>query len=117
MPGFPNFFMLYGPGTNGGEIVWMLERQSEYAVRAIKRMMRSGTTAIEVKKRWADRYHQWLQSQMEGTSWKVSNNYFKNASGKIVTQWPYSPLVYSALTKTLGRWSATTRTRLDQPTR
>ena len=25
VPGFPNFFMLYGPGTNGGEIVSMLE--------------------------------------------------------------------------------------------
>ena len=30
--------MLYGPGTNGGEIVWMLERQAEFAVRAVKRM-------------------------------------------------------------------------------
>ena len=38
VPGFPNFFMLYGPGTNGGEIVMMLESQAEYAVRAIKRM-------------------------------------------------------------------------------
>jgi cation diffusion facilitator CzcD-associated flavoprotein CzcO len=27
--GFPNFFMLYGPGTNGGDIVSMLEAQSE----------------------------------------------------------------------------------------
>ena len=34
VPEFPNFFMLYGPGTNGGEIVSMLERQAEYAVRA-----------------------------------------------------------------------------------
>ena len=34
VPGFPNFFMLYGPGTNGGEIVTMLESQAEYAVRA-----------------------------------------------------------------------------------
>src|SRR5205085_9301887 len=25
VPGFPNFFMLYGPGTNGGELVVMLE--------------------------------------------------------------------------------------------
>ena len=40
VPGFPNFFMLYGPGTNGGEIVIMLESQAEYAVRAIKRMIR-----------------------------------------------------------------------------
>jgi cation diffusion facilitator CzcD-associated flavoprotein CzcO len=111
VPGFPNFFMLYGPGTNGGEIVWMLERQAEYAVRAIKRMMRSGATAIEVKCRWADRYHRWLQSTMEGTAWTVSNNYFKSESGRIVTQWPYSPLVYATLTKTLGRWSEATRRR------
>ena len=123
VPGFPNFFMLYGPGTNGGEIVWMLERQSEYAVRAMKRMMRTGATAIEVKPRWANRYHRWLQSKMQGTAWTVSNNYFKSETGKIVTQWPYSPLTYSALTKTLGRWSATTRTRrdgrrgFDQPTK
>ncbi|TML20297.1 MAG: NAD(P)/FAD-dependent oxidoreductase [Actinobacteria bacterium] len=113
VPGFPNFFMLYGPGTNGGEIVWMLERQSEYAVRVIKRMMRSGVTSVEVKRRWADRYHRWLQSKMDGTAWAVSNNYFKSETGKIVTQWPYSPLAYSALTKTLGRWSESTRSRDD----
>ena len=49
MPGFPNFFMLYGPGTNGGEIVIMLESQAEYAVRAIKRMIRERVTAVEVQ--------------------------------------------------------------------
>ena len=49
MPEFPNFFMLYGPGTNGGEIVTMLESQSEYAVRAVKRMLRERVTAIEVR--------------------------------------------------------------------
>ena len=49
VPGFPNFFMLYGPGTNGGEIVIMLESQAEYAVRAIKRMIRERVTAVEVK--------------------------------------------------------------------
>jgi cation diffusion facilitator CzcD-associated flavoprotein CzcO len=105
VPGFPNFFMLYGPGTNGGEIVWMLERQAEFAVRSIKRLTRRGATAIEVKPRWANRYHRWLQSTMNGTAWNVSNNYFKTESGKIVTQWPYSPLTYTLLTKTLGRWS------------
>ena len=29
VPDFPNFFMLYGPGTNGGEIVTMLESQAD----------------------------------------------------------------------------------------
>ena len=52
VPGFPNFFMLYGPGTNGGEIVTMLESQAEFAARAVKRMRRERVTAIEVKPRY-----------------------------------------------------------------
>ena len=33
VPGYPNFVIMYGPNTNGGEIVSNLERQAEYAVR------------------------------------------------------------------------------------
>ena len=109
VPRFPNLFIMYGPGTNGGEIVWMLERQAEYALRVIRRMTRTGITAVEVKRRWADAYDRWLQWTVRDTAWTMSNNYFKTGSGKIVTQWPYSPLVYSAMTKSLGRWSETTR--------
>ena len=69
VPEFPNFFMLYGPGTNGGEIVIMLESQAEYAVRAVKRMMRERVTAIEVKPSFEAGWHRWLQARMEGTSW------------------------------------------------
>jgi cation diffusion facilitator CzcD-associated flavoprotein CzcO len=111
VPGFPNFFMMYGPGTNGGEIIWMLERQAEYAVRALRRMTRSGATAVEVKRRWANAYDRWLQRSVRDSAWTKSNNYFKSASGKVVTQWPYSPLVYWAMTKSLGRWSERTRRR------
>jgi len=119
VPGFPNFFMLYGPGTNGGEIVWMLERQAEYAVRVVKRMRRTGATAVEVKPRWAARYHRWLLSTTRGTAWAVSNNYFKSETGAIVTQWAYSPLTYWALTKSLGPFSERARRRdgSGQPTR
>ena len=89
----------------------MLERQAEYAVRVVRRMVRTGATAVEVRRRWADAYDRWLQWTVRDTAWSVSNNYFKADSGKIVTQWPYSPLVYWALTKSLGRWSETTRRR------
>jgi cation diffusion facilitator CzcD-associated flavoprotein CzcO len=76
VPGFPNFFMLYGPGTNGGEIVTMLEAQAKYAVRALRRMMRERVSAVEVKPVFEARWNHWLQSKMTGTSWTVSNNYF-----------------------------------------
>lgn len=111
VPEFPNFFMLYGPGTNGGEIVTMLESQSEFAVRVVKRMQRERVTAVEVRP-IADRlWNRWLQAKMRGTSWTMSNNYFKAETGKIVTQWPSGCTVYRALTKVFGRVSETTRRR------
>jgi cation diffusion facilitator CzcD-associated flavoprotein CzcO len=109
VPGFPNFFMLYGPGTNGGEIVVMLESQAEYAVRAVKRMIRSGATAIEVRPRFEVAWNRWLDRKVEGTSWTMTNNYFKAPSGKIVTQWPSGNMTYRVLTKLLGPLSETTR--------
>jgi cation diffusion facilitator CzcD-associated flavoprotein CzcO len=111
VPGFPNFFMLYGPGTNGGEVVTMLEAQAQYAVRAVKRMMRERVTAIEVKPNFADRWYRWLQSRMEGTSWTMTNNYFKAPTGKVVTQWPYGNWIYTVVTRALGRVAETTRRR------
>ncbi len=103
--------MLYGPGTNGGDIVTMLEGQAEYAVRAVKRMRRERVTAIEVRPIFDTRWNRWLQSQMKGMSWTVSNNYFKSPSGRIVTQWPLSCSVYRVLLKLFGRVSETTRRR------
>jgi cation diffusion facilitator CzcD-associated flavoprotein CzcO len=111
VPGFPNFFMLYGPGTNGGEIVTMLEGQAEYAVRAVKRMIRHRVTAVEVKASFEARWYRWLQSRMQGTSWTTSNNYFTSPTGKVVTQWPYGNVQYRVLTKVLGRVSESTRRR------
>ena len=111
VPAFPNFFMLYGPGTNGGEIVIMLESQAEYAVRAIKRMIRERVTAVEVKPVFEDRWYRALQSTMRGTSWTMSNNYFTSPTGKVVTQWPYGNVLYRVLTKLLGRVSEITHRR------
>ena len=109
--GFPNFFMLYGPGTNAGELVMTLESQAEYAVRAMKRLIRERVTAVEVKPRFEAAWYAWLQSRMEGTSWATTNNYFKSPTGKVVTQWPYGNLHYRVFTKVLGRVSETTRRR------
>jgi hypothetical protein len=91
--------------------VSMLESQVEYVVRAMKRMKRERVSAIEVRPAFEDRWYRWLQSKMDGTSWTVSNNYFKSATGKVVTQWPYSNLSYRAVTKVPGRISDTSRRR------
>jgi cation diffusion facilitator CzcD-associated flavoprotein CzcO len=102
VPEFPNFYILYGPNTNGGEIVSHLERQSEFAVRSIKRLRRDDAARIEVRPSYYRRYNRWVQGAIAKTAWVRSNNYYKADSGRVVTQWPYGALVYGALTKLLG---------------
>ena len=111
VPGFPNLFLVYGPGTNGGELVSMLESQAEYAVRAVRRMRRERVSAVEVRPRFDALWNRWLQSRMSGTSWTLTRNYFTSDSGRVVTQWPSGNMVYRALTKLFGRMSETTRRR------
>ena len=111
VPGFPNLFLVYGPGTNGGELVSMLESQAEYAARAVRRMRRERVSAVEVRPRFDALWNRWLQSRMSGTSWTLTRNYFTSDSGRVVTQWPSGNMVYRALTKLFGHMSETTRRR------
>ncbi|WP_040690292.1 flavin-containing monooxygenase [Nocardia vinacea] len=48
VPGFPNFFLMYGPNTNvgSGSIVHMLESQMNYIVDAARHVARHGTLEV-----------------------------------------------------------------------
>ena len=63
--------------------------------------------------------NRWIDRQMRGTAWEVSNNYYKAPTGRIVTQWPFGPLLYGILTKTLAPLSERTRVAVGsrQPVR
>ena len=52
VPGFPNFFMLYGPNTNVGSnsVIFMLEAQARYIVRALKHMRRKRKSYVAVRR-------------------------------------------------------------------
>lgn len=101
VPGFPNFFMLYGPNTNGGFIVPNLERQSSYAAKEIARLRRPGVRAVEVSAAVTERYNRWLQRKLARTAFASTDNYFQSASGRIVTQWPLTATFYAFLTVVL----------------
>ncbi len=104
VPGFPNFFMMYGPNTNGGAIVSNLELQADYIVAAVNRLARGrrrGT--IEVSPRafeWMDR---WQQRKFRGTAYHLANNYYRSASGRVTTQWTGGMYSYAMLTKLMRR--------------
>ena len=111
VPGFPNFFMLYGPNTNGGTIVFNLERQAEFAVACVRGLVRRGGGSVEVRPGAMRLYDRWLLSRIQKTAWVEANNYYKSESGRVVTNWPDGASLYWLMTKLLRGPAVTVRHR------
>ena len=115
--GFPNFFILYGPNTNGGCVSFTLERQAEYAARAIATMVRRNVSAIEVRRSAMALYNRVLSRRLTRVrTWEANcHSYYHGPTGKNVTQWPWTHAAYWLATKTLGRLSMVGRRRPAPP--
>ncbi|TDU32690.1 cation diffusion facilitator CzcD-associated flavoprotein CzcO [Panacagrimonas perspica] len=95
--GFPNLFMLYGPNTNNGSILYMLELQARYIVDKLVRLESSGADSIEVRGEVMDRYNAELQAHLRTTVWRnEGSKYYRSDSGRIVTQWPWTMAMFKA---------------------
>ncbi|MCW2541916.1 MAG: hypothetical protein JWN95_3641 [Frankiales bacterium] len=111
VPGFPNFYLSYGPGTNGGApITYNAELQAAYVVRNLRRMQRTGATALDVRPGFVRAYNRWLARRNARTAWARANNYMKGPNGNIITQWPDDMLTMNLLLRLLRR-PATRRDR------
>ncbi len=90
--GFPNLFMMYGPNTNNGSILTMIEAQADYAVRQIERIAREDLAWLDVRPGPMEAYNEEIQQGIEGvTVWQADcHGYYRTPSGRIVTQWPFS---------------------------
>ena len=104
--GYPNFFMLYGPNTNGvNSVLFFLEAQAHYVMGALRAMTALGLGSVDVRRRVMDRYNQRIQAAMAGTVWVAGcSNYFRAPSGKVVTQLPYSGARYWLRTRVFPLW-------------
>ena len=99
--GFPNLFMLYGPNTNNGSILYMIEHQVEYALRHLERMRDDELASIDVRPDVVAAYNVGLQHDLDAVDvWNAGcNGYYRGPNGKIVTQWPHSMTEYEARTR------------------
>jgi cation diffusion facilitator CzcD-associated flavoprotein CzcO len=89
--GFPNLFMLVGPNTGLGHnsIVFMIECQVNYIVRALQSLRTRGHKVLRLRPDVQRDDYALMQQKMKGTVWSSGcKSWYQNADGRIDTLWP-----------------------------
>ncbi|MEP6659358.1 MAG: NAD(P)/FAD-dependent oxidoreductase [Acidimicrobiales bacterium] len=107
VPGFPNFFVLYGPNTNivvNGSIIWFSECEVRYVMDCIKTVLAGGHKALDCRRDVHDRYNVEVDAENLRMAWGVSNvnSWYKNAKGRVAQNWPFPLLEYWKRTKAVN---------------
>ncbi|MGW5385352.1 flavin-containing monooxygenase [Nocardia sp. NPDC003963] len=104
VPGFPNFFLMYGPNTNvgSGSIVHMLESQMNYIVAAVDEIAR--VRCVDIRPEALDRFDTATRERLAGTVWNTGGCHSwyvaDTAAGPLNTNnWPGSMLGYRRRTR------------------
>ncbi|HEX5775130.1 MAG TPA: hypothetical protein VFX95_00475, partial [Caulobacteraceae bacterium] len=97
VPGFPNFFTLYGPNTNivvNGSIIFFSECSVRYVIGCLDLLARTGAKTMEVKRDVHDAFNEKVDAANRWMAWGSPNvtSWYKNAKGRVSQNWPF-PLV------------------------
>ncbi|MGM7778912.1 flavin-containing monooxygenase [Arthrobacter sp. KNU-44] len=93
LPGYPNFFCMYGPNTNTvvhGNLVFFLECQANYMIDAVKTLAVGGHRAMSVR---ADVFAKYDKEITEASAkrtwgWSKTHSWYMNAEGRSTIMWP-----------------------------
>ena len=105
VPNFPNFFCLYGPGTNlahGGSLVFHSECQIRYVMGCISAIIEAGRGAIECRQDVHDDYNERLQAELDTMVWShpsIRHSWYRNPEGRIYILSPWRLVDYWQWTK------------------
>jgi cation diffusion facilitator CzcD-associated flavoprotein CzcO len=97
VPGFPNFFMLYGPNTNLGHnsIIFMLECQARYVTECLRALRERDLAWLDVRAEATRAYNQRLQARLARTVWAATDrSWYKRADGRITNNWSGTTTAY-----------------------
>lgn len=105
VPGFPNLFILYGPGTNGGHggsAVFNSECQVRYTMLALRELIEREASSLEVRREPFETYQAEFDAEHEQLVWTHPgvNNWYKNKAGRVVTNNPWRLSRYRNMTAT-----------------
>jgi 4-hydroxyacetophenone monooxygenase len=104
VPDFPNLFCLYGPNTNlahGGSAIFHTECQVTYVTGCLRALLEQGWRAIECREDVHDEYNERVDAANERMPWGQGQvgNWFKNSTGRVVTNSPWRLVDYWAMTR------------------
>ena len=90
--GFPNLFLLLGPNTGLGHnsMLYMIESQVHYVMRALAAMRRRSVEAITVRAEAQTAYNREIRSRLARTVWATGGcrSWYQRRDGRITTLWP-----------------------------
>ena len=105
IPGFPNLFCMYGPGTNlahGGSLIFHSECQMRYIAGCLNELVKQGHKAIEPRPDVTDAYWERLEKELSTLVWaqpSIKHSHFKNSQGKIHSLSPWRLVDYWTWTR------------------
>lgn len=94
LPGFPNFFSIYGPNTNGGlPVATFHEMIALYAMQCIERLILDDKKAIDVKEDAYWRYNRLVDEKNLTKVWsdRRAHNYYWQSNGRSAVMNPFTP--------------------------
>lgn len=95
VPNFPNFYCMFGPGTNlafGGSLIFNGECQARYIMECLKTQLQQGARAMECKQSIFDDYYRRYRELHAKLIWEHSSlktSYYQNEEGKVTLLWPW----------------------------
>ncbi len=109
VPGYPNFFCLYGPNTqfgHGGSLISVLERQMHYVMSLLTQMFDRKIAAVDVREEVHDAYNDKVDSTHAHMIWTYPgvDGYYRSSKGRIVVNNPF---------RILDVWTMTEAADLD----
>ena len=105
VPGFPNLFCMYGPGTNlasGGSLIFHSECQMRYITDCLEMLIDGGYRAMEPTAEACDDWVRRSQAEMRTMVWahpSIEHSFYKNAHGEVYTLSPWRLVDYWTWTR------------------
>ena len=104
MPGFPNFFCMYGPNTNlvvHGSLILFAESSANFIMQCIKMLLEKNQQSMMVTEQAFQAFNEMIDRENALMAWGAStvSSWYKNDSGRVTQNWPLSIDEFYTLTE------------------